>query len=142
MKVLETDHWCLLLPPEWSAEQDDDVVIIIDSDDVGELSMTTLCKQQGEVEGSELLSMAREESPEVADWQHCTVGAFAGVSGCFREDGAYIREWYVAAGRVLIYITYICDEENAAMDDAAVDELLATLVVGDDAGLAASDSRP
>ena len=34
MKVLETDQWCLLLPPEWRAEYDDDVVRITDVDDV------------------------------------------------------------------------------------------------------------
>jgi len=131
MKVLETDFWCLLLPPEWTAEKDDDVVVIVDDDDVGELSLTTLCKQSGEVEGSDVLSMARDESPEVKDWKNVSVGAFVGVEGNFYEDGAYIREWYVAAGQVLIYITYFCDEDNALMDDAAVDELLQTLVLGD-----------
>ena len=35
MNVLETDYWCLLLPQEWSAEQEDEVVTIVDSDDVG-----------------------------------------------------------------------------------------------------------
>ena len=79
MKVLETDFWCLLLPPEWTAEKDDDVVVIVDDDDVGELSLTTLCKQSGEVEGSDVLSMARDESPEVKDWKNVSVGAFVGV---------------------------------------------------------------
>jgi len=131
MKVLETDHWCLLLPPEWDAEQDDDVVVIIDSDEVGELSLTTLCKQAGDVESGELRTMAREESPEVNEWADTTLGGFRGVTGRFNEDGTYIREWYIAAANVLIYITYICDDENAEMDDSAVDELLDTLVLGD-----------
>lgn len=131
MNVLETDHWCLLLPPEWWAEHEDDVVRIADSDEVGELEITTLCKESGDVEGSELISMAREESPEVPDWASVTVGAFSGVHGHFREDGAHIAEWYVAAGPVLLYITYICDEDNAGMDDAAIEEILATLVLGD-----------
>ena len=34
MNILETDHWCLLLPPEWSADYDDDVVRISDADEV------------------------------------------------------------------------------------------------------------
>ena len=42
MKVLETDFWCLLLPPEWTAEKDDEVVVIVGDDDVGELSLTKL----------------------------------------------------------------------------------------------------
>ena len=132
MKVLETDNWCLLLPPEWQADKEDDVVVIVDSDGVGELTLTTLCKHAGTVAKEELLAMAREESPEVNSWQSVVLGAFSGVTGSFLEDGAYIREWYVAAGRILIYITYLCDDENAAMDDAAIDELLGTLVLGDD----------
>lgn len=135
MKVLETDNWCLLLPPEWQAEQEDDVVVIVDNDGVGELSLTTLCKHHGTVAQDELLAMAREESPEINSWQALTLGAFSGVTGSFLEDNAYIREWYVAADNILIYITYFCDDDNAAMDDAAIDELLGTLVLGDrDAG--------
>ncbi len=131
MNVLETDYWCLLLPQEWSAEQEDEVVTIVDSDDVGELSLTTLCKQTGPIEDDELLAMARQESPEISDWKPVTVGAFTGVQGRFTEEGAYVREWLVAAQNVLVVMTYFCDEENAEMDDAAVDEILNTLVVGD-----------
>ncbi|MGD2009380.1 MAG: hypothetical protein PVJ95_13960 [Cellvibrionales bacterium] len=128
MKVLETDQWCLLLPPEWRAEYDDDVVRIADVDDVGEMDFTTLCKNDGDVSPAELLPLARAESPEVLEWKNASVGAFQGVSGSFLEEGAFIREWYVSAGRVLLYITYCCDQEDADMDRAAVDDILSTLV--------------
>jgi hypothetical protein len=131
VKILETDHWCLVLPAEWWAEHDDDIVRIVDKDEVGELEVTTLCKQTGDVEPEELLTMAEAESPEVREWQPITLGAFAGVTGRFIEDGASIREFYMAASNILLYITYICDEEDAGMDDAPVEELLATLVLGD-----------
>ncbi len=131
MNILETEHWCLLLPPEWWAEQEDDIVRIADNDEVGEIEVTTLCKSDGDVDAGELKLMAREESPEVRDWSQVSLGAFAGVSGDFSEDDAHIREWYVAAGPVLLYITYVCDLENAGMDDGAVEELLSTLVLGD-----------
>ena len=39
-----------------------------------------------------------------------------------------MREWYVAIGSVLLFITYSCDAENRGLDDAAVDEILQTLV--------------
>ena len=133
MNVLETDNWCLLLPSEWWAETDDDVIRIADNDGVGELEVTTLCKDSGSVEGQELLIMAREESPEISDWSHVQLGVFVGVNGSFQEDAAHIREWYLAAGSVLLYVTYFCDLENAGMDDPAVDEILATLVLGDNA---------
>ncbi|WP_040481489.1 hypothetical protein [Luminiphilus syltensis] len=139
MKILETDHWCVLLPPEWRAEHDDDVVRIADSDDIGEIELTTLCKDVGDVQPEELEAMARGESPEITDWQSATLGAFSGWVGDFRDDGAYIREWYLAASNVLLYVTYICDEEDAAMDASAVVELLDTLVLGD--SLLVTDSQ-
>ena len=41
MNILETDHWCLLLPIEWRADYEDDVVRISDADGVGEIEVST-----------------------------------------------------------------------------------------------------
>ena len=63
--------------------------------------------------------------------QPCQVmdGIVNEVADEFQEEGAAIREWYVADGAMLLFITYSCDEENRGMDDAAVDELLDTLLL-------------
>jgi hypothetical protein len=42
-----------------------------------------------------------------------------------------ITEWYVAYRNALLYCTYACDEDDAGLDAAAVEEILATLVPGD-----------
>ena len=128
MNILETDHWCLLLPIEWRADYEDDVVRISDADGVGEIEVSTLCKDSGTVLPAELAAMAREESPEVADWQQARFGPFVGVTGEFAEEATHVQEWYLAAGNVMLYVTYVCDEENAGMDEAAVTEILGTLV--------------
>ena len=57
------------------------------------------------------------------------MGEFAGVTSRYREEDSAIREWYVASGALLLFMTYSCDVENEAMDDAAVNELLDTLMV-------------
>lgn len=131
MNILETDHWCLLLPPEWSADYDDDVVRISDADEVGEIEVTTLCKDTGTVNSSELTAMAAEESPEVQSWQASEIGQFTGFTGSFLDEDTHVQEWYVAAKSVLLYVTYVCDAENAGMDDAAIIEILGTLVAAD-----------
>jgi len=51
------------------------------------------------------------------------------VRSSYVEEDTAVREWYVARGSLLLFITYSCDEENRGMDDAAVDELLDTLMV-------------
>ena len=131
MKILETDHWCMMLPAEWHAENDDDVIRILDQDDVGEIQVTTLHKQSGKIDSGEVSAMAREESPEISTWAEVRLGAFSGVTGAYTEDGAAIREWYVGSESVLLYVSYVCELEDQGLDDASVDELLGTLVVGD-----------
>ena len=34
MNIVETDYWCLMLPPEWSAEEEDGSVLITDQDGI------------------------------------------------------------------------------------------------------------
>ena len=131
MNILETDHWCMMLPEEWHAENDDDVIRIVDQDDVGEIEITTLHKQSGRVTASDVALMASEESPEITEWHQARAGGFEGVTGVYREDGASVREWYLGSESLMLYITYVCPEEDEGLDDASVDELLGTLVVGD-----------
>jgi len=131
VNILETDHWCLMLPSEWQAENEDDIIRIVDQDEVGEIEITTLHKQSGKVMPAEIQTLARDESPEVPQWEAAKAGAFSGVSGRYTEDGAAVREWYLGSDSLLLYVTYVCDEDDAGLDDASVDELLGTLVVGD-----------
>lgn len=134
MNIVETDYWCLMLPPEWSAEQEDGVIRITDQDGIGELALTTLLRAAGELGASaeaDLSELVALESPEVKDWLPVRFGVFAGLNGRFEEDDTQVREWYLGYGEVLLYITYVCDCEDAGMDDAAIEEILGTLVAGD-----------
>jgi hypothetical protein len=78
-----------------------------------------------------LTELVALESPEVKEWTAARFGAFTGLAGRFQDDGNQVREWYLDYGKALLYITYICDLEDAGMDDAAIEEILGTLVVGD-----------
>jgi hypothetical protein len=134
MNIVETDYWCLMLPPEWSAAQEDGVIRIIDQDGIGELALTTLLREPGDVSANTvaaLTKLAALESPEVTDWAPARFGAFSGLEGRCEEDAMHVREWYLGYGEALLYITYVCDLEDSGMDDAAIEEILGTLVVGD-----------
>ena len=131
MKIIETEYWCLMLPPEWSAEQNDDVAVITDQDGIGELAVTTLIQDDASVGETSAAKVAEEESPEVADWTTVQVGPFVGVAGSFQEDGLVIREWYLTYRSALLYVTYACDIEDDGLDTGAVEEILGTLVPGD-----------
>lgn len=131
MNVLETEWWSLALPPEWWAESEEDSILVGDQDDVGCIEISTLHKESGEFDTDTLAKIARDESEQPVDWRAVTLGDFRGVSGSYRADDAAIREWYVGNGGMMLFITYSCDEENGGMDDAAVDEILDTLLLAE-----------
>tara|TARA_Y100000385_G_scaffold180071_1_gene185971 strand:+ start:914 stop:1333 length:420 start_codon:yes stop_codon:yes gene_type:complete len=134
MNIVETEYWCLMLPLEWSAQEEDGVISITDQDGIGELALTTLVREPGELGANTedaLTALVALESPEVKEWAPARFGAFTGLAGRFQDDETQIREWYLGYGEALLYITYICDLEDAGMDDAAIEEILGTLVVGD-----------
>ena len=128
MNVLETEWWSMCLPPEWWAEAEEDSILVGDHDGVGCIEISTLHKEVGEFDADSLRQITEEESEQSLNWEEATLGDFKGLRASYVEEDAAIREWYVAAGNMMLFITYSCDEENRGMDDAAVDELLDTLL--------------
>ncbi|MEH6582420.1 MAG: hypothetical protein V7754_10830 [Halioglobus sp.] len=131
MNVLETEWWNMALPPEWWAEAEEDSILVGDRDGVGCIEFSSLHKDEGVFDTAELENIARSESEQPLEWKRVELGEFAGVQADCQEEGVAIREWYVANDSLLLFITYSCDEDNGGMDDAAVDELLNTLMVVD-----------
>ena len=131
MNIVETDFWCLMLPSEWSAEEEEGSVLITDHDGIGELAITTLVREPDDAPDTSLLEIAQMESPEVSTWAAATFGDFSGVTGQFTEEGTVLQEWYLSHGAALLYCTYACDVEDAGMDVPAVEQILGTLVSGD-----------
>ena len=129
MNVLETEWWTLALPPEWWADSEEDSILVGDRDDVGCIEISTLHKEEGDFDRGSVTAIAQEESEQVLQWLPATLGEFSGVSSRYVEEDAAVREWYVSNGTLLLFITYSCDEENGGMDDAAVDEILDTLML-------------
>jgi hypothetical protein len=123
LRVLETDHWSLLLPPEWMAEQDEGSILISDRDDVGCLEISVLLSENGAFDEAQVRQLC--ENPERLE-SVSLAGYGSWVHG-FEEEDAAIREWFIPAPWGLVYITYSCDLDNRAMDDAAVDDILSTL---------------
>ncbi len=127
MNVLETEWWTLVLPPEWWADSQDDSILVGDRDEVGCIEISTFHKEQGSFSPDNLQEIAEEGADGAHEWTPVTLGDFKGLAGHFVEEDAAIREWYLAQGPVMIFVTYSCDRENQGLDDASVDEILETL---------------
>ncbi|MCB1706707.1 MAG: hypothetical protein KDI17_17720 [Halioglobus sp.] len=129
MNVLETEWWTMAVPPEWWADSEEDSILVGDQDDVGCIEISTLHKEEGEFDAGTVRDIAEAESEQALQWQAVSLGDFTGLGSRYVEEGTAVREWYVANGALLLFITYSCDQENQGMDDAAVDELLDTLML-------------
>jgi len=123
MRVLEAGDWGMLLPDEWQAEQEDDVIVIGDQDGVGCIEFSELHKESGDFTAEDL----KQFVPDASQWESIGRGSFQGLHAAVIEDGAAIREWYLYAGQLLLYVTYSCDEDNRGLDDSVVDDMLDTL---------------
>jgi len=127
MKVLETDWWTLELPPEWEAEQDEEIVIVEDEDGVSCLELSTLVREDGAVSDEDLAAFSAELRGEGLKPRAVGPGCWRGL--LFEHDDAehHWREWFLRHGATFVYAAYHCLAENRGMDDAAIDEILATL---------------
>lgn len=129
MNVLETEWWTMAIPPEWWADSEEDSILVGDRDEVGCIELSTLHKDSGEFDAQDISDIARSSSEQALDWTEVVLGEFSGIRATYVEDDVAVREWYVGNGPMLLFITYSCELENRGMDDAAVDELLDTLML-------------
>ncbi len=128
MNIVETEWWTMALPPEWWAEAEGESILIGDRDEVGCIEISTLHKDEGSFDEPDLRAMAAELTDPSVSWVNVDLGDFRGIRCAHEEEGAALREWCVASGRLALFITYSCEPENRGLDDAAVDELLDTLM--------------
>lgn len=125
--ILETDWWILELPPEWDASQDDDVIVITDEDEVSVIEISTLCREDRDVNSGDLDAFSADLRSDGLIAKDVSIGTFSGLYFSHQDQGYAVREWYLRQRKLFVYITCSCLNEHAGMDDSAVDEILSTL---------------
>lgn len=127
MKEVITDVWALQLPEEWFAQQEDETIVITDTDEVSVIEITTV-KADNDAAVDQLLNdIAPKETFQT------TLSELEVVYYEMVEDGMFFREWLCPLDDVLLIISHGCDEENKGFDDSTVDEILSTLLILDEA---------
>ena len=124
MRQVETQWWTMPLPDEWQAEMDEDTVVITDVDGIGVLEITTLKKEQGEVEPAELDQFSAELKSAGYKPGNVKLGCFVGQLFEYEEEDQWCRDWFLARDEVLLLVSYTCLQEDRGLDDAAVEELV------------------
>ncbi len=127
MILVETQWWAMPIGEEWSAELDEDTVIITDADGVGVLEISVLEWDDGELAGDDLQMLARQLIPDGVPGKAVTCGQWRGQYFSYVDHEDACRDWLLQGGQKVLLIGYTCDPGNQGMDDAVVDEMLAAL---------------
>ena len=130
MRTVQTDYWHCLLPEEWSAEQYDDAILIIDEDEVSSIEIDTLLSSEEEFTESTLRQLAQDELPDGAELTAVSLGDFIGFRCEYQDEEGAWREWILGRKKLLLFITHGCAPEHQGIDDSIVDEILETLEYG------------
>lgn len=124
MRQLLTDCWALDIPEEFTAEQDDETVILTDADNISTLEITAIRKQEGEVTGEELAGFAEELNAGNLPRKEIMLGDFDGFVYEYTEEEYWCRDWFVSFKDVCLLVSYTCLDEDKHFDDAAIDNIL------------------
>ena len=127
MSLLETDWWTIELPEEWHAEQEEDVVVIEDEDCVSCIEISCLVHDEGPVSDEDIEEFSGELSADDIPSRPVRVEDWRGLLFEHDDSEFHWREWFLRLDAHFVYVGYHCLLTHAGMDDAAVNEILATL---------------
>lgn len=122
--------WCTLeIPDEWEFSQDEENVIVIeDEDGVSCIEIfPPVIVEDGEVSDADIAEFTEELRDMGMRGKRVRLGGWQGEVYEHDDGEHYWREWFLRQGKCFVQIACHCLAEHAGMDDAAVDEILATL---------------
>jgi hypothetical protein len=127
MDVIETQWWTMLLPPEWSAEEDGEDILVSDVDGVGVIEVSCVKKESGDITEDDLAEFTAGVSENADKEASIETDFFQGSYFEYLEDGEWCRDWFLVSGDLLVIAGYTCLEEDKHMDDSSVDELVSCI---------------
>ena len=114
------------IPDDWQGRHDPECATIRANHDIGALQISAAFKDS-EVTDVDLRDFAAEHLEVGATPKAVQLGDFVGFVISFATRDALWRQWFVRNGRQALFVTYNCVPSQRGVEDAAVDEVLATL---------------
>jgi hypothetical protein len=124
--------WEATYPEGWTSEEADDSIAFYDPEaDVGTLQVSCICTDDP-VTDEDLLAMAEDIISAGKRYSKVQVGELAGIMFRYYDGDDAWKEWYLAAGNCLFFVTYDCSREAEGAEDEEVAEILESLrVIGE-----------
>lgn len=128
MPTATTPLWKASYPQHWVRETDEDSVLLYDPDNgVGTLEISCFCTEEGPTTEQELLDLAEDTIARGARRMDVQFGELEGLMFFYNEEGTAWKEWYLAAGNCVFFITYDCPEDLEGVEDDELVEIIQSL---------------
>ena len=118
--------WTITIPDDWEVDQDEHCTTFYHPEGVGALQVSAAKKDSGSVTTDDLYDAAKEHlsvDVSTSTWS----GWFSGISAEFVRENNFWRQWWLAAGNTLVYVTYICATTDRGREEQTAAEAVATL---------------
>lgn len=126
---LDAGIWRAELPEGWTAEEEDESLVLLHPDGPGTLQVTCSEMEDGLVDDDDLRYFAEELVEEGHAPSTVSVGPLHGLKFEYQDADTdeWVLEWYLAADDLFFFITYSCPRAARGTEDAAVDSILRSL---------------
>ncbi|WP_127478118.1 DUF3805 domain-containing protein [Sulfurivermis fontis] len=122
--------WTASCPPGWIMENDEDSVLLYDPEEgIGTLEISCFCKEEGATTDEELLDLAADTLAAGARRMDVSLGDMHGLMLSYSEDNMAWKEWYLAAGHCVFFITYDCPEDMEGAEDEELAAIIGSLKI-------------
>ncbi len=134
MKIYQGNHFTVSVPNVWQGVFDDEEEydILYNPDGPGELQFSAV-RHDIELSFNDLKNIAAEDIQGGARIQELELGDFRGFLFDYDIDEDYWCEWYLARGRLMLFVTYTCPMEDDGKEYDDVDLIMGTLQYSDEA---------
>jgi len=126
---LDAGIWHAELPEGWTAEEEDESLLLFHPEGPGTLQVTCSEMEDGLVDDDDLRYFAEELIDDGHEPLPFSVGPLHGFKFEYQDADTdeWVLEWYLAADDLFFFITYSCPRPARGAEDPAVDSILRTL---------------
>lgn len=117
--------WSIDLADGWEGHDDGDTSVFTHPDGVGVLQVTAM-ESDNDITLEDLATFAGE-APKKAQKENFRNRDFRGFSIALQSEGEYRHTWYLAAGRLALVVSYICNDEDRNEETPLVREMVRSL---------------
>lgn len=117
--------WSIDLADGWEGHDDGDTSVFTDPDGVGVLQITAM-ESDDDISEQDLKTFAGEP-PKKAVRENFRNKDFRGFSIALQSDGEYRHTWYLAAGKLAVVVSYVCNEEDRSIEMPQVKDMVRSL---------------